>query len=87
MSQTLAEQIAATMGSISFWEKKLWFSYALVFSQDIFETFMPESGLKIETPKAASLKIAGAFLHTVKSRAVDQSTIQFWNFMAKGHST
>ena len=26
-------------------------------------------------------------LGTVKSRAVDQSTIQFWNFLAKGHST
>ena len=27
--------------------------------------------------------------HTVivKSRAVDRSTIQFWNFLAKGHST
>ena len=24
---------------------------------------------------------------TVKSRAVDRSTIQFWNFLAKGHST
>ena len=23
----------------------------------------------------------------VKSRAVDRSTIQFWNFLAKGHST
>ena len=27
------------------------------------------------------------FLNTVKSRAVDRSTIQFWNFLAKGHST
>ena len=26
-------------------------------------------------------------LLTVKSRAVDRSTIQFWNFLAKGHST
>ena len=26
-------------------------------------------------------------LLTVKSRAVDPSTIQFWNFMSKGHST
>ena len=26
-------------------------------------------------------------LLTVKSRAVDPSTIQFWNFWAKGHST
>ena len=25
--------------------------------------------------------------NTVKSRAVDRSTIQFWNFWAKGHST
>ena len=25
--------------------------------------------------------------HTVKSRAVDRSTIQFWNLLAKGHST
>jgi hypothetical protein len=24
---------------------------------------------------------------TVESRAVDRSTIQFWNFLAKGHST
>ena len=24
--------------------------------------------------------------NTVKSRAVDRSTIQFWNFLAKGHS-
>ena len=24
--------------------------------------------------------------YTVKSRAVDRSTIQFWDFMAKGHS-
>ena len=24
---------------------------------------------------------------TVKLRAVDRSTIQFWNFLAKGHST
>ena len=24
---------------------------------------------------------------TVKSRAVDLSTIQFWTFLAKGHST
>ena len=28
-----------------------------------------------------------AFLDTVKSRAVDGSTIQFPNFLAKGHST
>ena len=26
-------------------------------------------------------------INTVKSRAVDRSTIQFWNFLAKGHST
>ena len=26
-------------------------------------------------------------VHPVKSRAVDQSTIQFWSFLAKGHST
>ena len=26
-------------------------------------------------------------IYTVNSRAVDRSTIQFWNFMAKGHST
>ena len=26
-------------------------------------------------------------VNTVKSRAVDWSTIQFWNFMAKGHFT
>ena len=26
-------------------------------------------------------------LHTVKSRAVDRSTIQYWTFLAKGHST
>ena len=26
-------------------------------------------------------------LHTVKSRAVDRSTIQFWTLLAKGHST
>ena len=26
-------------------------------------------------------------LHTVKSRAVDWSTIQVWNFLVKGHST
>ena len=26
-------------------------------------------------------------IHTVKSRAVDRSTIQFWNFLTKGHST
>ena len=26
-------------------------------------------------------------LHTVKSRAVDRSNIQFRNFLAKGHST
>ena len=25
--------------------------------------------------------------NTVKSRAVDRSTIQIWNFLAKGHST
>ena len=25
--------------------------------------------------------------HTVKSRVVDRSTIQIWNFLAKGHST
>ena len=25
--------------------------------------------------------------HTVKSRAVDRSTIQFWNLLVKGHST
>ena len=29
----------------------------------------------------------GIYLVTVKLRAVDQSTIQFWNFLAKGHST
>ena len=28
-----------------------------------------------------------SILVTVKSRAVDRSTIQFWNFLAKGHST
>ena len=28
-----------------------------------------------------------AVLHTVKLQAVDRSTIQFWNFLAKGHST
>ena len=27
------------------------------------------------------------FLHTVKLRAVDQSTIQFWTLLAKGYST
>ena len=27
------------------------------------------------------------FMNTVKSRAVDRSTIQFWNFLAKDHST
>ena len=26
-------------------------------------------------------------IHTVKLQAVDRPTIQFWNFMAKGHST
>ena len=35
-----------------------------MFSRDISETFMPKSGLKIETLKTASLKKnAGAFLH------------------------
>ena len=28
-----------------------------------------------------------SFFLTVKSRVVDWSTIQFWNFLAKGHST
>ena len=26
-------------------------------------------------------------IHTVKSRAVDRSTIQFWTLLDKGHST
>ena len=31
--------------------------------------------------------ISEFFLLTVKSRAVERSTIQFWNFLVKGHST
>ena len=30
--------------------------------------------------------LTASFLHTVMSRAVDRSTNQFWNFLAKGHS-
>ena len=32
-------------------------------------------------------KLFFELISTVKSRELDRSTIQFWNFMAKGHST
>ena len=35
---------------------------------------------------SAKIKIPRHFQVTVKSRAVDRYTIQFWNFLAKGHS-
>ena len=36
---------------------------------------------------AAALHAKSGESTTVKSRAVDRSTIQFWTFLAKGHST
>ena len=57
------------------------------------KTFFPISRLYIPTviwvgtdmqfQKLKDYKI----LDTVKLQAVDQSIIQFWNFLAKGHST
>ena len=40
-----------------------------------------------KSPGTTVPSIEKSLVHTVKSRAVDRSTIQFWNFLAKGHST
>ena len=43
---------------------------------------------KIKNPNTFTIPESSQKIsHTEKSRAVDRSTIQFWNFLTKGHST
>ena len=62
----------------------------IVLSTDAFQNHSggPHSANfdeKVHKPQSKSY--ASGTLYTVKSRAVDRSTIQFWDFLAKGHST
>ena len=54
----------------------------------LIETGVPFHCIPVDTQLVTSAWVNQTFVPvTVKSRAVDRSTIQFWNFMAKGHST
>ena len=59
------------------WNVKNGFAYVLIFFSLISD------GLGSVVRECSRLMNVS----TVKSRAVDRSTIQFWNFLAKGHST
>ena len=50
-----------------------------------FGHFLTNCVQKIQGPQSQSKNRSK--VHTVKSQAVDWSTIQFWNLTAKGHST
>ena len=49
---------------------------------NIFDSVQPNIIVHFKTGK-----LSHDFGNTVKLRAVDRSTIKFWNFLAKGHST
>ena len=43
-------------------------------------------GTSLYPGQGRDLRLDMKKVHTVKSQAVDRSTIQFWKFLAKGHS-
>ena len=78
-----------------------WYPNQIFFTEFFWETFDPFSTLKNEF-ESKLFEIFDKVVYnsgksdddiklkkyiTVKLRAVDRATIQFWNFLAKGHST
>ena len=59
---------------------------SLLSSKDSIE-YVQRNRIKVVRDQASPMIADISTSCTVKSRAVDQSTIEFWNFLAKGQST
>ena len=59
---------------------------SLLSSKDSIE-YVQRNRIKVVRDQASPMIADISKSCTVKSRAVDQSTIEFWNFLAKGQST